>query len=133
MEFIKVEDEIIANLNTIYFDLDSSELRDDVKKELNAVVELMNKYPELRIECASYTDSSADKKHNLWLSERRAKKTAAYIVSKGVDKSRLLYKGYGESKLVNNCSDGINCTEVEHQLNRRTEFLILNKEAVIIE
>lgn len=117
---------ILADLETIYFDLDKSNIRPDAAKELDKVVALMNKYPGMEIRLESHTDSRADDNYNMKLSARRAKSTYQYIVSKGIDAKRIpKYEGFGESQLVNKCSNGVKCTEEEHQLNRRTEFIIL--------
>ena len=86
----------------------------------------MRKYPELIIECASHTDSRESNKYNDWLSDRRAKRSMDYILSKGINSKRVSAYGYGETHLINICTDGANCTEAEHQLNRRTEFKIVN-------
>ncbi|MGB5243903.1 MAG: OmpA family protein, partial [Lutimonas sp.] len=96
-------------------------------KELDKVVQVMNEYPELLIEAGSHTDSRGKDKYNQKLSEKRAKSTVDYIVSKGIDASRITYKGYGETELVNDCGNDANCTEEQHQLNRRTEFKIANE------
>jgi outer membrane protein OmpA-like peptidoglycan-associated protein len=117
---------ILADLETIYFDLDKSNIRPDAAIELDKVVALMNKYPGMEIRLESHTDSRADDNYNMKLSARRAKSTYQYIVSKGIDAKRIpKYEGFGESQLVNKCSNGVKCTEEEHQLNRRTEFIIL--------
>lgn len=117
---------ILADLNTIYFDLDKSNIRPDAALELDKVVALMNRYPGMVIRLESHTDSRADDNYNIRLSNRRAKSTYDYIISKGIDAKRIpKYEGFGESQLVNKCSNGVNCTEEEHQLNRRTEFIIL--------
>ena len=84
----------------------------------------MNEYPELLIEAGSHTDSRGPGKYNQKLSEKRAKATVDYIVSKGIDASRLTYTGYGETQLVNACADGKKCSEEEHQKNRRTEIIL---------
>lgn len=117
---------ILADLNTIYFDLDKSNIRPDAALELDKVVNLMNKYPGMVIRLESHTDSRAGDNYNIRLSNRRAKSTYDYIISKGIDSQRIpKYEGFGESQLVNKCSNGVPCTEEEHQLNRRTEFIIL--------
>ena len=77
----------------------------------------MNEYPELTIEAGSHTDSRASDAYNMKLSERRAKSTVKYIVSKGIDASRIIHKGYGETQLVNRCSNGVKCSKEEHQAN----------------
>ncbi len=116
-----------VNINTIYFDFDKFNIRKDAAKELDKVVQVMNEYTELMIEAGSHTDSRGKDKYNMRLSEKRAKSTVDYIVSKGIDASRITYQGYGETQLVNACSNGAKCKEEEHQLNRRTEFKITNE------
>ena len=117
-----------VNINTIYFDFDKSNIRPDAAKELDKVVQVMNAYPKLTIEAGSHTDSRASDAYNMKLSERRAKSTVDYIVSKGIDASRIIYKGYGETQLVNKCANGVKCSKEEHQANRRTEFKITNEK-----
>jgi len=129
-EFVNVEKELLVNLNPIYFDLDKSNIRKDAAVELEKVVNIMNKYPDLMIELRSYTDSRATDTYNMRLSNRRAKSSLNWILSKGIDSSRISGKGYGETLLVNECSNGVKCTEAQHQLNRRTEFVIVNTEAI---
>ncbi|MCK0131995.1 OmpA family protein [Flavobacteriaceae bacterium F08102] len=123
-EFVIVGDEVLVNINRIYFDFDKSNIRKDAAEQLDRVVEVMNKYPEMKIMASSHTDSRGPKAYNMKLSERRAKSTVDYIISKGIDASRIKSQGFGESKLVNKCSDGVPCSKEEHQLNRRTEFKI---------
>jgi len=89
------------------------------------VVELMNRYPDMIIESGSHTDSRGIDGYNIWLSDRRAKSTVNYIISKGIDPTRITGKGYGETQLINECSDGVSCTEAQHAMNRRTEFVII--------
>ncbi|WP_306353820.1 OmpA family protein, partial [Flavobacterium sp. '19STA2R22 D10 B1'] len=81
-------------------------------------------YPKMKIDIRSHTDSRATASYNEKLSSRRAKSTMEYMIKNGIDKSRLTAKGYGESQLVNKCSDGVPCSEEEHQANRRSEFII---------
>lgn len=117
---------LLADLETIYFDLDKSFIRTDAAVELDKVVALMNKYPGMVIRLESHTDSRATKNYNLALSSLRAISTFEYIVSQGIDAERIVrFEGFGESQLVNKCSDDVKCTEDEHQLNRRTEFVII--------
>ncbi|MBI9042641.1 OmpA family protein [Lutibacter sp.] len=117
---------ILADLDIIYFDLDKSNIRPDAALELDKVVTLMNKYPGMVIRMESHTDSRADDQYNIDLSNRRAKSTYKYIISKGIDPARITkYEGFGETQLVNKCSNGVKCSEAEHQLNRRTEFIII--------
>ncbi|NEW80566.1 MAG: OmpA family protein [Gelidibacter sp.] len=103
---------ILADLETIYFDLDKSNIRPDAAIELDKVVALMNRYPGMVIRLESHTDSRADDKYNIGLSNRRAKSTYNYIISKGIDSKRIpKYEGFGETQLVNKCSNGVPCTE----------------------
>ncbi|MFK5958444.1 MAG: OmpA family protein [Lutibacter sp.] len=117
---------LLADLNTIYFDLDKSNIRPDAALELDKVVTLMNKYPGMVIRLESHTDSRANDQYNISLSNRRAKSTYQYIISNGIDVDRITkYEGFGETQLVNKCSNGVKCSKAEHQLNRRTEFVII--------
>ncbi len=110
---------------TIFFDFDKSDVKDDYKDELDIVVAAMELYPSLKIQVNSHTDSRGPNTYNQPLSERRAKATVEYISSKGIDIGRLKYKGFGELQPVNECVDGVRCSSAKHQLNRRSEFLIL--------
>ena len=129
-EFITVRGQLMVNINPIYFDLDKSEIRKDAAIELEKVVRIMNKYPKLLVDLGSHTDSRAPDAYNFKLSDRRAKSTLQWILKHGIDASRISGKGYGETKLVNKCENGVKCSEADHQLNRRTEFIILNPETV---
>lgn len=114
------------NLQPIYFDFDKSNIRKDAEIELAKILAAMREYPELIIHIESHTDSRGNDKYNESLSERRAQSTLKWLVGKGIDAKRLTAKGYGESQLVNQCSNGVNCTAEEHQLNRRSMFIIKN-------
>ncbi len=113
-------------IGIIYFDLDKSYIRkNDAAVELNKIVLLMNQYPKMVIQIESHTDSRSSDAHNLALSDRRAKSTRDYIISQGIEGSRIESAiGYGETQLINKCSNGIQCSESEHQFNRRSEFII---------
>ena len=115
------------DLPIIYFDFDKSNIRPDAQNQLQKVISYMQQYPEVNIAIGSHTDSRADDTYNKKLSERRAKATKAYIVSKGISSSRLTAKGYGESQLVNGCDNTANCNETEHNLNRRSEFIVVKQ------
>ncbi len=117
-----------VKINPIYFDLNKAEIRPDAAIELDKVVSVMKEYPELNIEAGSHTDSRGSKRYNERLSTRRAKATVEYIVSKGIDANRITAKGYGESQLTNKCANKVECTDAEHQANRRTEFVIVTQE-----
>jgi outer membrane protein OmpA-like peptidoglycan-associated protein len=115
------------SLRHIYFDIDKSKIRKDAIIELEKIIEVLTQNPKIKIEIGSHTDSRQSKVYNQKLSQRRAKSTLEYLVKRGIEKNRLTAKGYGESQLVNQCKDGINCTEVEHQLNRRSTFVIIEQ------
>src|SRR5690606_17964398 len=111
-------------LQPIYFDFDKSNIRQDAEIELAKILAALNEYPLLKIHIESHTDSRGNDSYNLKLSERRAKSTLQWFFDKGISKDRLSAKGYGESQLINGCSNGVECTEEEHQLNRRSMFII---------
>lgn len=123
IEEIIVEDQIV--LNPILFDLDKSNIKAQAAFELDKVVAVMNKYPEMVIAVGAHTDSRATDAYNLRLSEARAQSTVQYIISKGISGKRISGKGYGESQPKVSCGD--NCSEADHQLNRRSEFTIVNR------
>ncbi len=114
------------SLQPIYFDFDKSNIRPDAEIELAKILAAMREYPELIIHIESHTDSRGNDSYNEALSERRAQSTLKWLVSKGIDAKRLTAKGYGETKLVNQCSNGVPCSAEEHQLNRRSMFIIKN-------
>ena len=115
----------LLQLSTIYFDFDRYNIRPDAEVEIQKVIAAMEKYPSLRIKANSHTDSRGPDAYNLWLSQKRAESTVNYMISKGIAADRLEGEGYGETKLVNECDDGIKCSRQAHQLNRRSEFIIL--------
>ena len=102
-------------------------LLENSKIELAKVVRLMNKFPTVIVEFGAHTDSRGGDAYNMNLSEERAVETVNYLISIGADPKRISGKGYGETQLVNKCSNGIICTEIEHQQNRRTEFVVIKK------
>jgi outer membrane protein OmpA-like peptidoglycan-associated protein len=130
IEFEKNNDLVLIKTNTIYFDLDKSEIRADAQKELETVLDILNKYPEIQISIQSHTDSRAQDEYNIKLSNERAKASENWLIEKGINSARISTKGFGETKLVNKCSNGIDCTEEEHQMNRRTEFVVINPEVI---
>jgi len=115
----------VFELKNIYYDLDKFFIRPDAARELDRVVAMLKKYPAMKIELRSHTDSRATDTYNLRLSENRARAAVDYLVSRGVTPVRLEAQGLGESELVNGCEDGVRCSEAQHQLNRRTEFKIV--------
>ncbi len=111
----------------IFFDFDKSYIREDASKELNKLVEVMNEYPNMVIKIESHTDSRGSNTYNKYLSDRRAKSTREYIISQGISADRIESAiGYGEEQLLNGCNGTIKCTEKEHFINRRSEFIIVN-------
>ena len=121
-----IEEIILADkvvLNPIYFDFDKSNITAQAAFELDKLVQLMTKYESIVISAESHTDSRGSASYNLSLSDRRAKTTAQYVISKGIDASRITGIGKGETSPKVDC--GGKCTEDEHQLNRRSEFFIL--------
>ncbi|GIZ09261.1 OmpA family protein [Flavobacterium sp. UMI-01] len=113
-------------IKMIYFDLDKSNIRKDAVIDLEKILDVMQQHPQIKIDIRSHTDSRQTFKYNESLSDRRAKSTRAWLISKGIDASRLTAKGYGEYQLINKCADGVDCTEEEHQLNRRSEFIVIS-------
>ncbi|WP_040251975.1 OmpA family protein [Psychroserpens mesophilus] len=113
----------------IYFDYDKYDIRYDAEVELQKVLAVMNQYPNMIVDIKSHTDCRGKADYNAKLSENRAQATRNYLISKGIDASRLTAKGYGESQLVNDCgcepTNNSDCTEEQHQLNRRSEFIIV--------
>ena len=114
-------------IDQIYFDFNKFDIRLDAQIDLDYIVAYMNLHPTITIEIGSHTDCKGSAAFNLLLSQKRATATSNYIVSQGIDSSRLTAMGYGESKLVNNCSDGVPCTPEQNQKNRRSTFVIINK------
>ena len=110
----------------IYFDLDQSFITKVAAFELAKIAAAMKEYPKMNIDVRSHTDSRQTAKYNVALSDRRAKSTLKWLFENGIAKNRLIGKGYGESQLINKCSDGVICSEAEHQLNRRSEFIIIS-------
>ncbi|WP_291082798.1 OmpA family protein, partial [Flavobacterium sp. BFFFF1] len=111
-------------IRMIYFDLDRANIRPDAALELEKVLVLLQKNPNLKIDIRSHTDSRQTRKYNQKLSDKRAKATMGWLVKRGISPGRLTAKGYGESQPVNKCVDGIDCTEAEHQQNRRSQFIV---------
>ena len=118
------------DLNTIYFDFNSHTIRGDAEVELNKIVNLMlNDYPDMVIRIESHTDSRGKLSYNDKLSIDRANSTYEYLISKGVDAARITeHQGFGERRLTNGCKDGEDCEEEQHQLNRRTQFIVVRME-----
>ena len=119
-----------AQLKPIYFDFEKFNIRKEYALELDKIVKLMtDDYPEMVIRIEAHTDSRGTFEYNDILSTNRAKSTYNYLISKGVNSSNITeYKGYGERRLINECADGVACDEAKHQLNRRTQFIVVQME-----
>lgn len=117
--------DVQVELDKIYFDFDKSDIREDAATTLNVLVDLMKKYPSMEVEVSAHTDARGPDQYNLNLSKRRAASTLEYLVSQGIDRSRLKSIGYGEMQPLNKCvKEGI-CDDKEYDVNRRCEFTIL--------
>lgn len=118
----------ILDIPIIYFDFDKYNIRYDAEIELQKVLAVLNKYPTMAIDIRSHTDCRGTMAYNETLSENRAQSTRQYLLDNGISEDRLTAKGYGESRLVNDCgcepTNESSCSEEEHQLNRRSEFII---------
>ncbi|MEM0932999.1 MAG: OmpA family protein, partial [Bacteroidota bacterium] len=116
-------------IDNIYFDLNKADIRPDAAQELDKIVEVMKEYPKMIIKIEAHTDSRGSDRYNETLSDKRAKSTADYIISQGIEENRIESAiGYGEKQLLNGCSNGVKCSNEEHDVNRRSEFIILKLE-----
>lgn len=123
----QLKPEIIVNtivIENILFAFDKDVIKPESKLSLNSIVTILNDSPEINLEISAHTDNKGKDSYNLALSKRRAKSTVAYLISKGINSERLVYKGYGETKPLNDCT---NCTPEQDQVNRRVEFKIIEK------
>ncbi len=125
-----IDDSLVINgirFKPIYYDFDKWNIRPDAAKELDKLVGILQLNPGIEIELSSHTDCRGDDDYNLKLSQHRAESAVAYIIKKGIAARRITARGYGETQLRNRCEDGVDCTEEEHQANRRTEFRVVKK------
>lgn len=111
-------------IKMIYFDLDKSNIRTEAALDLEKILDVLKQNPTMKLDIRSHTDSRASHQYNEALSDRRAKSTITWLINNGVATNRLTGRGYGETQLVNLCSDDVKCSEEEHQMNRRSEFII---------
>jgi outer membrane protein OmpA-like peptidoglycan-associated protein len=123
IDLVEVGDFI--TINKIFNDKLSTQISGEATNELNKLVATLRHHPAMMIEVGSHIDSKGDASDNLQLTQRRSNSIVDYMVGKGIERSRMIPKGYGESMLVNKCRDGIVCTEREHERNRRTTIRIL--------
>jgi len=130
-EVIKIDGKIIIDINPIYFEFDSYAITKSAATELEKVIALMRKYPEIIVEGGSHTDSRGPETYNMTLSVGRANSTVRFIINYGaIAEHRVFARGYGETQIKNRCIDGIKCSDSEHAINRRTEFVIVNPEVL---
>ena len=123
MKKIKLNDSF--KIENIRYDLNKWEIRPDAAKELDNLVQILRDNPGIVVELGSHTDCRASDEYNLNLSQKRAESAVEYIIKKGkIPQNRISAKGYGETKLLNKCDDGVACSELEHAMNRRTEIRI---------
>jgi outer membrane protein OmpA-like peptidoglycan-associated protein len=126
LEEIIIGDKVV--LNPIFFELDKHNITAQGASELDKLVEVMNTYPNMIIKAESHTDSRGKDDYNMALSDRRAKSTAQYVISKGISADRITGVGMGETQLINECTNGVKCSKEAHQANRRSEFIIVKKD-----
>ena len=132
-EVIKERGKIIIDIESIYFDYDSYKITNRAAIELEKVIAFMHKYPKVIVEGGSHTDCRGSNEYNMKLAEGRAQSTVNFVRNYGgIDSSRIYAKGYGETQPVNRCVDNARpkCTEREHSLNRRTEFVLVNPDVL---
>ncbi len=121
---VKVSEREQFNVPVIHFELDRSALSIESEVSLNRVSNLLKKNPSINIEISGHTDSRGEEAYNLELSQKRIDAVIAYLSETGIDSSRLIGKGYGETLIKNKCVDGVECSEEEHAVNRRTEMRV---------
>lgn len=126
---VSVEEPI--RLSNIYYDLDDDKILPDAEKDLSYIKELMETYADMVIELSSHTDSQGGSIYNKKLSQRRAESAKNWLVERGVAEERIQAVGYGERKILNQCTNGVQCTDEEHRFNRRTEFQIISGPTTI--
>jgi len=127
-DIILTRGEMMLRVDPIYYDFDKTNIREESFNAAKRVVQLMRKYPHIKVHIKAHTDSRGRAEYNLSLSERRAAVLRVGIIQNGIEASRISSKGYGETEPINKCEDGVKCTEEEYQENRRIEFVITNPD-----
>ena len=115
----------VIKIDNIYFDYNKATIKEESFPALDVITEYLKEFPDIRVEMSAHTDSRGSASYNLKLSDKRAKSVVNHLIKNGINKTRLIGKGYGEKKLVNKCADKVKCTEEEHQENRRVEMKVL--------
>ncbi|MGB6153605.1 MAG: OmpA family protein, partial [Pricia sp.] len=113
------------NVKPIYFNLDNGDVRIDSSETLTRVIDYMKTFPDLKIKVQAHTDARGSASYNLKLSQKRAESTVSYLVENGIENSRILSEGFGETQLVNDCKTRESCTDEKHRENRRSEFMVI--------
>ena len=114
------------NVLPIFYELASARLTSESKRTIDNTLLPILSGKNVNIEIMSHTDSRGNDAYNMSLSQQRANAVVNYLVSKGISRSRLSARGFGETRLVNRCSNGVKCSEADHKRNRRTEFRVIN-------
>lgn len=112
----------------VFFDFDRADIRPDARPALDTLLSFMRDYPTAKVEVSAHTDARGGKAYNKRLSRRRAKSVVAYLMRAGVSRKRLRWKAMGEEVMLNDCYDGVECSEAQHQENRRVEFMVFELE-----
>ena len=127
------QDSEYIRLDLVLYNFDKYFLRPEGKVELDKLVKYMKSHPDLKVELSSHTDSRGSDKYNLKLSKQRAQSCVDYIVAQGISRKLITAKGYGETKLLNKCKNGVYCLVDDHQMNRRTELKLITPEEVELD
>ena len=127
------QDSEYIRLDLVLYNFDKYFLRPEGKVELDKLVKYMKSHPDLKVELSSHTDSRGSDKYNLKLSKQRAQSCVDYIVAQGISRKLITAKGYGETKLLNKCKNGVYCSVDDHQMNRRTELKLITPEEVELD
>ena len=127
MEEVNVGSKFVVE--NIYYNFNKYNIRPDAAIELNKLATVLKDNPKLIVELGSHTDSRGKDDFNMELSQNRARAAVNYLIKHGIDESRISSKGYGETQIINRCHNGVDCTEEEHQENRRTELKVVGMRA----
>lgn len=122
----------IIELYNVYFDLDKYTIRKDALKELNWVKSILEDNADIVVEIGAHTDARATDNYNATLSDNRANEVRRWLIKNGINPNRLKHKGYGETQLKNECADGVSCSDMQHQRNRRVEFKVLQMNGEVV-